>query len=173
MARFRAKESTTTRELVSIMCKMNANNLRVVQGDLLDDSDVEVKIVFDRNGKRYKFTCATYKTKLDNFRAAQLTISYLYRALEAYGVDSEENLMDEIMDKFLLGWEATPDDSTLLLGDGSEWYSILNVKPNATKEEIMSAYKSLARVHHPDSGGSHEMFIKLRTAYEKGIEGMN
>lgn len=153
------------------MRQMGATNLKISEGDLLDDSDVETKIQFDRNGKRYVFKCSNYDHKSDNLRASQLSISYLYRALESYGVTNSENdLFDKVFDNFFIGWEATPDDSVLLLGDGSAWYEVLNLSPKATKIEIMSAYKSLAKVHHPDMGGDPEQFRKLRKAYQEGIE---
>lgn len=165
--RFTAQEGTVTRELVSVMTKMGANNLKVNK-DLFSG---KVEIVFERNGKRYVFRSESYNRDLDNYRAAQLCISYLYRALEAYGVtSSEENLFDKVFDNFFLGWEATPDDTVLILGDGNTWYEILGIGPESTKREIISAYKSMAKYAHPDNGGSHEIFIRLRKAYEQGIE---
>jgi len=171
MARkFTAQQTTVIRDLTSIMRKMDATSLKIDQGDLLDDQDVEVKITFDRNGKRYIFKCSNYKNKLDNLRAAQLTISYLYRALEAYGVESsEEGLSNDIFDNFLLGFEATPDDSVLKLTAGDQWYEILNVRPQATPKEVKNAYRGLCKIYHPDNGGSKEAFQRLCVAYEEGL----
>jgi hypothetical protein len=167
MARFSAQEGTVTKELISTMKKMDASNLKVNK-DLFTG---EVGIIFDRGGKRYNFKCKNYDNQLDNYRAAQLSIEYLYRALESYGVtSSDESVFDKIFGTFFLGFEATPDDTVLLLSDGGKWHEILGVRENASKSDIMNAYRSLAKIHHPDVGGSKEMFLKLRKAYEEGIK---
>ena len=169
--RFSAKQGTVVRDLTSVMHKMGAISLKIDQGDLLDDDQREISITFDRNGRRYIFRCETYDNKLDNLRAAQLTISYLYRALEAYGVNSTETEMaDKIFDNFLLGFEATPDDDVLKLTAGNAWYEILNVRPQATKHEIKNAFRALSKVHHPDHGGDISQFKRLRKAYDEGIQ---
>ena len=167
MARFTAQESTVTKQLVSVMRQMDASNLKVNK-DLFSG---DVEILFDRGGRRYVFRCNNYESSLDNYRAAQLSICYLYRALEAYGVTSgEEGLFDRVFSNFFLGFEATPDDSVLMLTDGNVWYEILGVKAEATKAEIINAYKAMAKVHHPDTGGTQEAFVKLRKAYEEGLK---
>ena len=171
--RFSAKQGTVIKELTNVMRKMDCSSLKIDQGDLLDDSQKETKITFDRNGKRYIFKCDSYDNKLDNLRASQLTISYLYRALESYGVEStEENIANKIFDNFLLGFEATPDDDVLKLTAGNEWFEVLNVRPQATEQEIKNAYKSLAKIYHPDNGGSKELFVRLKEAYEEGLRVM-
>ena len=167
--RFSAQQSTITKELVSVMKKMNASNLKIEQGNLLDDDDTKARIVFDRNGKRYVFECDNYERKLDNLRASQLTISYLYRALESYGVSQDTISYDKVLDNFLLGFEATPDDDVLKLTSSSAWYDILGVKPDASVADIRNAYKSLAKVYHPDNGGDSKEFIRLKNAYEEAI----
>jgi hypothetical protein len=167
--RFNAKQSTIVKELVSVMKKMNASNLKIEQGNLLDDGDVKAKIVFDRSGKRYIFECDNYTNKKDNLRAAQLAISYLYRALESYGVLQESSTYDMILDNFLLGFEATPDDDVLKLPSSTEWYEILGVKKDAKTYEIKNAYKAMAKIYHPDNGGSTEQFVRLKNALEKAM----
>ncbi len=46
-----------------------------------------------------------------------------------------------------------------------EYYNILNLKPNATREEIKKAYRQKALEHHPDKGGNPDMFRKINNAY--------
>jgi len=167
--RFTAQESTITKQLISVMTQMNASNLKVNKDLFTGD----VEILFDRRGKRYVFRCSNYERHLDNYRAAQLSISYLYRALESYGVTNEESLFDRVFSNFFLGFEATPDDSVLMLSDGNVWYEILGVKPEASKSDIMNAYKSMAKIHHPDVGGTKESFVKLRKAYEEGLKNVH
>lgn len=45
-------------------------------------------------------------------------------------------------------------------------YDVLGVQPNASKDEIKKAYKSLAIKMHPDKGGDPEKFKELSNAYE-------
>ena len=165
--RFTAQPKTIQRDLQRVMAKMGATSLKVTQ-DIFNGT---AEIVFDRAAQRYVFRCEKYPEPLDNLRAAQLTITYLWRALEEYGAVSEEFALEQAFSQFFLGFSATPDDSVLLLGDGSKsCFDILGVKPDADKETIVNAFRSLAKVHHPDSGGSPEDFRRLRTAYEKAIE---
>ncbi|VDO16705.1 unnamed protein product, partial [Brugia timori] len=52
-----------------------------------------------------------------------------------------------------------PVDTTL--------YDILNVKPNATLDEIKKSYRHLAKEHHPDKNPSNgDKFKEISFAYE-------
>jgi len=46
------------------------------------------------------------------------------------------------------------------------YHAILGVSNNATKEEIVNAYRKLAMQHHPDRGGDQEMFKHVKAAFE-------
>ncbi len=161
--RFSAQESTVKSNLRTTMNKIGATSLKIT----LDEMEGGVEVIFDRDGKRYVKRCNKWEVSLDNLRAIQLSIEYLYRAIEIYGVEGEE--FDTIFNSIFIGIEATPDDSVLMIGNQTEWWEILGINQDATKQEIMNAYRSLAKVHHPDTGGDKEVFIKLRDAYEKAI----
>lgn len=45
-------------------------------------------------------------------------------------------------------------------------YQSLGLKFDATQPEIKSAYRRLAGTHHPDRGGSPEVFHRIQSAYE-------
>jgi curved DNA-binding protein CbpA len=45
-------------------------------------------------------------------------------------------------------------------------YDILGVKRTATRSEIKSAYRNLARRTHPDAGGDAEAFTRIAKAFE-------
>jgi DnaJ-class molecular chaperone len=51
------------------------------------------------------------------------------------------------------------------MGD-RDLYSVLGVSRNAETTEIRSAYKQLAKEHHPDKGGDPEKFKELSQAHE-------
>jgi len=108
---------------------------------------------------------------MDNLRAAQLTITYLWRALEEYGVTGEAEQLDRAFARFFLGFAAPPDDTALLLPSGrAEWWEVLGVRSDAEKPDVVNAYRALAKVHHPDAGGNSEDFRRLRTAYELALK---
>lgn len=46
------------------------------------------------------------------------------------------------------------------------YYEILGINKNASPDEIKTAYRKLAREHHPDKGGNKETFQKIQEAYE-------
>jgi len=47
------------------------------------------------------------------------------------------------------------------------WWDVLGVKPDAGVEEIQSAYRTLARKHHPAGGGDTASFLRVQSAYEE------
>lgn len=168
--RFAAQESTVYRDLQNSMRRLGATSLRVKERDLLNAKDLKAEIIFDRAGKRYVVRCAKWGAFLDNLRAAERTIFYLYRAIAEYGAETNEKAFADAVDQFFAGFESLPDDTVLMLGAGKQdWWELLGVRKEATKPEIISAFRALARVHHPDTGGDAGMFKRLRTAYESGL----
>jgi hypothetical protein len=49
----------------------------------------------------------------------------------------------------------------------SSSFDKLNIDPNADEKEIKKTYYDLCRIHHPDKGGDHDMFIEITAAYEE------
>ena len=47
-----------------------------------------------------------------------------------------------------------------------DYYAILGVSTQATASAIKQAYRTRARVAHPDHGGSHEAMLEINEAYE-------
>jgi curved DNA-binding protein CbpA len=45
-------------------------------------------------------------------------------------------------------------------------YQVLGVPFNATEEQVKKAYRKKAKMFHPDTGGTQEEFILIKTAYE-------
>ncbi len=46
-----------------------------------------------------------------------------------------------------------------------DYYKILGISKNASKDEIKKAYRKLAHKHHPDKGGDEKTFKKISEAY--------
>ncbi len=51
----------------------------------------------------------------------------------------------------------------------AEAFEILNLRPPATRDDIRRAYRTQARVAHPDRGGSHAAMVRLNAAYELAL----
>lgn len=47
-----------------------------------------------------------------------------------------------------------------------DYYKILGIARNATKDEIKKAYRKLAHQYHPDKGGDEQKFKELNEAYQ-------
>lgn len=47
-----------------------------------------------------------------------------------------------------------------------DYYAVLGVSQDATQDEIKKAFRSLAKIHHPDKGGNAEEFKKINEANE-------
>jgi len=47
-----------------------------------------------------------------------------------------------------------------------DYYKILNVPENASRDDIKSAYRKLASKHHPDRGGDTATFQNIQQAYD-------
>lgn len=45
-------------------------------------------------------------------------------------------------------------------------YDVLGVTPEASRQEVRRAYRTLSKAHHPDRGGSRERFLRIKRAYE-------
>lgn len=45
-------------------------------------------------------------------------------------------------------------------------YAALYLLPSAPHEIVRAAYRALAHVHHPDSGGDHSRMVEINRAYE-------
>ena len=50
-----------------------------------------------------------------------------------------------------------------------EYLQVLGLGLNATEEQVKTAYRRLARRHHPDVGGDAEEFKRVHAAYEMAL----
>jgi hypothetical protein len=125
-----------------------------------DDSpgDPGVAVYFEREGKRMVFACDKFWSVKENLHGIALTIEAL-RGIERWG-------SSEMMERAFSGFKQLAAEN-----EGPSWWGVLQVRAGATEEEIRTAYRTLARIAHPDNmeTGSHEAMAALNHALEQGI----
>lgn len=110
-----------------------------------------VRLDFWKNETQYRIRCGHAPTERENITAVR---------------DVMRTLVDWI-DKGIVTWDEAFAGFAIDTSDGSEWWRVLRVAPDATRDEIDAAYKRLAVDAHPDGGGTQEAFIRLREAYTR------
>lgn len=95
-----------------------------------------------------------YDRVADNLAAIAATLEAM-RAIERHGGA-------EILDRAFTGFIALPQPE--------QWWQVLGVKSDATREQIDEAYRPLAMKHHPDRGGDAGEMARVNTARDQGYE---
>lgn len=111
---------------------------------------------FDHSVDKSKATKEPLRYGSDTFAMVVLTLEDLARMVERGIYD---------LQVWVEGMKALPAPKEL------PWFLIalgFDRDPNA--EEIKTAYRSLARVAHPDTGGSDERFKRLTNAYNEALK---
>ncbi|WP_107668924.1 J domain-containing protein [Cyanothece sp. BG0011] len=125
-----------------------------------EPSDPGVVVSFRAFKKDYIFSCDCWTKVKDNLRAIGKHIEAL-RGIERWGVSS----IEEIFEPFLL-----PTSSPTYHSNSEPfWWEILEVSPDATIEEIKTAYRNLSRKYHPDTGGDRFQWDRLQLAYQNAL----
>lgn len=102
--------------------------------------------------KRQKVMASDQYTKTaDNLAAIAATLEAM-RAIERHGGAM-------ILDRAFTGFEALPAPNV--------WWLVLQVKETATLAEVKAAYQHLAKLRHPDAGGSDAAMADLHWAYDQ------
>jgi hypothetical protein len=122
-----------------------------------EPSDPGVAVYFDRRvGSQWKpfvIACDTYRKLVWNLRAIGMTVEAL-RTIQRHGASS-------MLEQAFTGFAALPAASRV-----KPWWEILGVSEDATAEQIRDAMKELAKIHHPDVGGSHDRMAEINAAFE-------
>lgn len=113
--------------------------------------DTGTAVYFKLKEKDCVLACDKWNTVGDNLWAIAKHIEAL-RGQDRWGVGTIEQAF--------AGYTALPHKTE------DSWYEVLGVTPNATMDDVKTAYRSKANVAHPDKGGTHEDFTKIQRAYE-------
>jgi hypothetical protein len=115
--------------------------------------DPGVCAYFQWSGLQLAIPCDRWRRICDNIQAIALTVEAM-RGMERWGAK-------EMIRAMFTGFKALP------AGEPEEaWWKVLGVAHNAGAKEIRDAYVALAKKHHPDHGGSHEVFVKIVQALD-------
>ena len=119
-----------------------------------EPADPGVAVYFERRGRQMVFACDKWTKVQDNMRAITKTIEAI-RGIERWGAS-------EMMERAFQAFEALPAPKSC--------WDILNLKPNSSVEEIDRAYRSKAKVAHPDTGGSTSEMTELNRAKSEALK---
>lgn len=111
----------------------------------------------DRHDKSQPPRCMAidrYDRVADNLAAIAATLDAM-RAIERHGGA-------EILSRAFTGFVAIEHQ-------GEDWWDVLQVQRDASREAIDASYRRLRSQHHPDRGGDSEQFQRVQRAYEKAI----
>jgi hypothetical protein len=125
------------------------------------NDDPGVAVYYTWNQEQYCLACDKYKTVMDNMQALMKTIDAI-RGIERWGTG-------EMMKDAFQGFKALPAPEV----KPKKWFEVLGVPENAHAFQIKEAYRGLAKIHHPDAGGSSHQFNAINQAYQDGIKKFN
>jgi len=115
-----------------------------------DPDDPGAAVYFSLKGKPRCLACDRWNRVADNIAAIAAHVEAI-RAVDRYGVGT--------MEQAFAGYAALP-------AAAEDWHLILGVRPAATLDDVEAAFKTLARKHHPDAGGSVDAMARLNRARE-------
>jgi DnaJ domain len=115
--------------------------------------DPGVAVYFKRKGRDVVLACDQYDSLHDNMRAISKTVEAM-RGIERWGAS-------DMLDRAFTGFEA--------LAAPEQWWQVLGVDQHCQRADIESAYRTLARSAHPDSGGSDSAMSRLNVARVAGL----
>jgi hypothetical protein len=136
---------------IVISTNLKLRNDGLPYSNLKEPDDSGAAVYFELKGKPRVVACDKYTTVGDNLYAIGKTIEAT-RAIERWG--------SVTVDQAFSGYAALPHKTE------DSWYEVLGVSPNATIDEVKTAYRTKAQVAHPDKGGTSEDFTKIQHAYE-------
>ena len=70
-----------------------------------------------------------------------------------------------ILDRAFTGFAALPAPAA----GKRDWWTVLELPSTASQAEIRDAFNRLARVHHPDRGGSDERMAEIIRARDEAL----
>lgn len=117
-----------------------------------EPTDVGAALYFTLNGKQTVLACDKWDRVADNIAAIAKHIEAL-RGIDRWGVGTATQAF--------AGYQ--------MLEAPEQWWQVLGVDQNASRDEIQRAYREKARTAHPDAGGSDAAMSRLNAARAQGL----
>lgn len=122
---------------------------------LENPKDSGVVAFFDFDGKPTAIPCDRWKRIEDNVHAIGLTVAAM-RGMERWGAK-------QMIKAMFSGFKLLPNSAPK-----RDWRVVLGMEGIVPgMETLQEKYRSLARLRHPDAGGSAEAMTELNLAYEQ------
>jgi hypothetical protein len=115
--------------------------------------DPGIALYFTRAGKSFVLACDAYERVHWNLRAVGATIHAL-RSIERHGATS-------MLERAFSGFLALPAPRA--------WREVLGLATTANADQVRAAYRELAKLHHPDRGGTEGRMAEINRAYQEGL----
>lgn len=118
-------------------------------------NDAGVAVYFDLGGSQKCFACDRWGRVSENIRAIGLSIAAL-RGLDRWG-------SSDMVERAFTGFTALPPP--IVTPARRSWREVFGYDVDG-REALTLRYREMARVSHPDNGGSHDAMTELNAAYE-------
>lgn len=144
----------TSTVIVSTNLKLNLRGMPT--GNMGEPSDPGVAVYWIRKAKPQCMAIDRYTRVADNLAAVAATLSAM-RAIERHGGA-------QILERAFIGFAALPASAS------KPWREVLSFNGvTPTKSMVEDRYRELAKVRHPDYGGSSETFTELIRARDEAL----
>lgn len=120
-------------------------------------TDPGVAVYFQWREKAMALACDRWSKVEDNLRSIGKTVEAL-RGIERWGAS-------DMMERAFSGFTALPPPSEPRV----TCWDVLGVPAGSGKDAVTKAYHQLAKVSHPDKGGSHDQWHVLSKAFNDAL----
>ncbi len=104
-----------------------------------------------------------YDRVADNLAAVAATLEAM-RAIERHGGAA-------ILERAFTGFIALP--APIAAGMKRDWWVVLEITSNASREDVLRAYRTFASQHHPDRGGDPAKMAELNAARDEALQAVS
>lgn len=146
--------------IVSSNLKLKKDGLPYSSQRQPEDCGVAAYFVWDNSQK--VIACDSYDLCGCNLWAIAKTVEAM-RGIDRWGCS-------EILNRAFTGFAALPERAS---ENGTAWYSVLDLSPDCSLDELKTAFRENAKKHHPDISGNKDQFLLVKAAYDMGVSVLN